>query len=111
MKKNPSMMGANQRGEDIVMKKKRRKKLLFLRAFARKMKARKSRLNPRTQLFLLQLSQYFPSSSHLLQTADHHPDSIESFLQDEPTSGKRYFPSSSRLKKDRKLNFYLSISI
>ncbi|GIX67216.1 hypothetical protein CEXT_319771 [Caerostris extrusa] len=69
------------------------KKISVSRAFAREMKARKSRLNPRTQLFLLELLRYFPSSGHL-STDSRSPDSIGFFLQDEPTSEPRYFSIS-----------------
>ncbi|GIX97783.1 hypothetical protein CDAR_582701 [Caerostris darwini] len=56
MKENPSMMGGYNN------EKEKGGKSVFLRAFARKMKARKSRLNPHTQLFLLELLRYSPSS-------------------------------------------------
>ncbi|GIX67222.1 hypothetical protein CEXT_319801 [Caerostris extrusa] len=72
-------MGVNQRG-GYNNEKESEKKSLFLRAFARKMKARKSHLNSRTQLFLLELLRHFPSSGHhTTQTADQPIPSDFSF--------------------------------
>ncbi|GIY46386.1 hypothetical protein CEXT_328231 [Caerostris extrusa] len=102
MKKNLSMTGGYNN------EKESEKKSLFVWAFAREMKARKSRLNPRTQLFLLKILPPGPLITRLRQQINRFH---RIFLRDEPTSGPRGFPSSSSLKKDRKLNFCVSINL